>query len=91
MKEPLVITHHQNKTLTPVAGSVVGDGGAMKEWGRWGRRRRMEAGKSEGRRDRKTRGEELEDTRETRRIHSGERCLSTVVNPLQGLVSCQTS
>lgn len=30
-------------------------------------------------------------TLETRRIHSGERCLSTVVNPLQGLVSCQTS
>lgn len=35
--------------------------------------------------------EGLENTLETRRIHSGERCLSTVVNPLQGLVSCQTS
>lgn len=30
----------------------------------------------EGRRDRRTGGVGLEDTQETRRIHSGERCLS---------------
>ena len=26
VKEPLVITHQQNKTLSPMAGSVAGDG-----------------------------------------------------------------
>ena len=39
----------------------------------------------------KSGGEGLERTRQTRRIHSGERCLCAGVNPLQGLVSCQTS
>ena len=52
---------------------------------------RRGGGESERGRDRRTGGEGLQDTRETRRIHSGERCLNTVVNPLQGLVSCQTS
>lgn len=83
MKEPLVITHHQNKTLTP--------DGWQHGWGWRASKFGGGAGESERRRDRRTGGEGLEDTQETRRIHSGERCLSTVVNPLQGLVSCQTS
>lgn len=75
-----------------MTGSVAGD--AERAGGRWwaaGGGDRGKAGESERGRDRRTGGEGLQDTQETRRIHSGERCLNTVVNPLQGLVSCQTS
>lgn len=83
MTEPLVITHHQNKTLTPTESLAARSGTEEPvSAGPVGKKRRK---------GRKMGGEGLEDTRETRRIHSGERCLSTVVNPLQGLVSCQAS
>lgn len=74
-----------------MAGSVAGD--AERAGGKWwvGVGDRAKAGENERGRDRRTGGEGLQDTQETRRIHSGERCLNTVVNPLQGLVSCQTS
>ena len=71
----------------------MGIGHARARW--WWREEEEERWKEreagDRRRDGRTGGEGLEDTWETRRIHSGERCLSTVVNPLQGLVSCQTS
>lgn len=89
VKEPLEIAHRQNKTPTPMAGSVAEDGepasGRVERGERGGERVKRVEERS------KDKGEGLEDTWETRRIHSGERCLSTVVNPLLGLVSCHTS
>lgn len=68
MKEPLIITPKQDTDSSRLAAwlGMESEQGGGREVG----------GEREGRRDRRTRGEGLEDTQETRRIHSGERCLS---------------
>lgn len=48
MTEPLVITHHQNKTLTPMAGSVVGDGGASERGAGGEEEKKKEKNKKKG-------------------------------------------